>query len=75
MLGFYCATGFLRIKLKCLESAEGRRSVYGECSEGPRLGKKKKSKTRARGSLFWGEFCQKRGPEASLLSPMELGVS
>lgn len=54
MLGFYCATGFLRIKLKCLESAEGRRSVYGECSEGPRLGKKKSQKQGPGGVCFGG---------------------
>ena len=78
MLGFYCTTGFLCIKLKCLESGEGRRSVYGECSEGPRLGKKKKVKNKGQREFVLGGVLSEEGillPEASLLSPVELGVS
>lgn len=65
MLGFYCTTGFLCIKLKCLESGEGRRSVYGECSEGPRLGKKKKSQKQGPEGVCFGGSSVRRGDPAS----------
>lgn len=63
-IGFLVCHRISLYKTECLESGEGRRPVYGECSARAGLGKEKESKTRL-GEVCFGERSLRSGGPAA----------